>query len=299
MANLDIGQPPDSQDLRFSDMEVEFADTRDSELVGASGAVPVVRAAAVSVLSPTPKSFTAWNCIAYSNFFLNIPSAFFYLNVEQVICPALESVQRVLHPLGRHLDSVPAAVLAVVVEPVGEQRGPAVGGGGRPGEGDGGRGGGRNGEGGRGGGHAVVAAKAHVQRVGDAVAAKVVADVAGVVAGVARLQGGDAKHLAVGLEVEAVRLGQRCTTANVGKLSKFATTAISIFFPYSYVHSLEGLGSPTATHSRTTSSRTAAMTAREKEARVAGTGDCGVSDTISDSGPSPERVLARTQKLYG
>jgi hypothetical protein len=37
----------------------------------------------------------------------------------------------------------------------------------------------------------------------------------------------------------------------------------------------------------------------ENEAAVAATGVVGVSETISDSGPSPEEVLARTQKLYG
>lgn len=68
---------------------------------------------------------------------------------------------------------------------------------------------------------------------------------------------------------------------------------------HSLVHLRFGPGCPTATHSMVASSLTAAMTTREKEASAAGAGDCGVSETTSDSGPSPARVLARTQKLYG
>lgn len=41
------------------------------------------------------------------------------------------------------------------------------------------------------------------------------------------------------------------------------------------------------------------MTPWLKEATAAGTGLCGVSETTSESGPSPANVLALTQKLYG
>ena len=64
-----------------------------------------------------------------------------------------------------------------------------------------------------------------------------------------------------------------------------------------YFHAVTGLGSPTALHSRRTSSLTAWMTWREKLATAAGTGLCGVSVTICDSGPRPFIVLAVTQKL--
>ena len=63
------------------------------------------------------------------------------------------------------------------------------------------------------------------------------------------------------------------------------------------LHSTVGLGCPMALHSILTSSLTAWMTWREKEAIDAGTGLCGVSETISDSGPSPCNVDAVTQKL--
>ena len=50
-------------------------------------------------------------------------------------------------------------------------------------------------------------------------------------------------------------------------------------------------------HSSRTSSLTAWMIFREKLATAAGTGLCGVSVTICDSGPRPFTVLAVTQKL--
>ena len=58
-----------------------------------------------------------------------------------------------------------------------------------------------------------------------------------------------------------------------------------------------GLGWPTVRHLRTASSLTAWMTLFEKLAMVAGTGIWGDSATIVDSLPSPNTVLAVTQKL--
>ena len=64
-----------------------------------------------------------------------------------------------------------------------------------------------------------------------------------------------------------------------------------------YFHSTAGFGCPAVSQLSATDSLTALVILWLKLATAAGTGDCGVSETISESGPSPERVEAETQKL--